>query len=139
MERDWTEMKDAARQNYQKSPFVPFASSRKGKHGYAEDFYAVTSCAFPTEDQATAEKQGWMDLGLQHSFEGMTGGTTRTTRLFSTAKMKGAGSLWCLSQRRAVRPERNGFCTRISSLRCDFGVKAMSGWRRVKATVWSRV
>lgn len=69
-------MKDVARQDYQKSPFVPLRRVSKREvgefayDGYEEEFYAVTSCAFRLEDQAVAEEQDWMDLGLRHSFEG---------------------------------------------------------------------
>ena len=57
MDHNWIEMKDVARQDYQKSPFVPLRRVSKREvgefayDGYEEEFYAVTSCAFRVEDR----------------------------------------------------------------------------------------
>lgn len=76
MDQSWFEMRDIRRRRLNTAVWIPLRAAQKesvgkfGCLGYREEFFGVGSIAVPLERKTSAEKLGWMDVGLRHTHRG---------------------------------------------------------------------
>lgn len=73
MEQNWFEMKDVRKRYFENAVWIPLRSVHKiesiGKYGYLgykEEFFGSGTLAVPVDKKPSAEKLGWMDVGISH-------------------------------------------------------------------------
>jgi hypothetical protein len=76
MDQKWFEMPDERRRKLAGAVWVPRAINRIeevgrfGHLGYRSEFYGVGTIAVSTKKKPSAEKLGWMDVGISHNHSG---------------------------------------------------------------------
>ncbi|WP_320172885.1 hypothetical protein [Maridesulfovibrio sp.] len=72
MNKDWILQKKETRRYYSNATWVPLRESNNDEKGearsigYKREFFGCGSVAIPPEHRITAERLGWMDIGLIH-------------------------------------------------------------------------
>ncbi|EOI3502833.1 hypothetical protein ACMSZU_001432 [Cronobacter dublinensis] len=81
MNKEWFELKDARRKNWNKSVWITLRAintiCEKGKIGhlgYESEFFGLGSAAFPLEQIDKVKKLGWSDIGISHEHAGYVDG-----------------------------------------------------------------
>ncbi|WGK57783.1 hypothetical protein [Pantoea sp. SS70] len=81
MNKEWFELKDARRKDWNKSVWITLRAintiSEKGKIGhlgYESEFFGLGSAAFPLEQIDKIKKLGWSDIGISHEHAGYVDG-----------------------------------------------------------------
>lgn len=81
MNKEWFELKDARRKDWNKSVWITLRAintiCEKGKIGhlgYESEFFGLGSAAFPLEQIDKVKKLGWSDIGISHEHAGYVDG-----------------------------------------------------------------